>query len=201
MVAIPRPSRFIYGVVSLALPLWLLGACGSDSAEPEGPTPIEGAYALIIGPRTTLFSLAPDEATVLCRPKPGLQVFEFEASSGGSQYLRFSLADYAGPGDYAIEYEPGGVDNWVEVGFPADGDAPAGYKYKFFQFVRADLNVTYRSHCAFTIEAEPLAGRTRFVGSITCGALWADFDSVDYLSQPLNGFADLLAKFECEVPT
>jgi hypothetical protein len=181
--------------------LWLLGACGNEVAEPEGPTPIEGGYALVIGPRTTLFSLAASEATVLCRPKPGLQVFELEASAGGSQYLRFTLADYAGPGEYAIEYAPGGADHRVEVGFPAEGDVPASYKYKFFQFVRADLNVTYRSRCGFTIEAEALTGRTRFVGTITCGALWADFDSADYLSQPLNGFADLIAKFECEVPT
>jgi hypothetical protein len=204
-----RTRRMLSPVVRqaalLALPFLLVGACGDGTKVPEGSASIQGGYALIIGARTTLFSLASSQASVLCRPKPGLRAFEFEATSatgaGSPAYLRFVLADYAGPGDYAVAFEPGGVAHEVEVSFAAHGNPLASYKYKFFQFVRPDLNVTYRTHCDFSIQAETLTGRTRYAGAISCGALWADFDSVDYLSQPLNAFVDMVAKFECEVPS
>ena len=181
----------------------LLAACGGQP-EPVTtvPKPIDGAYAMVLGSHASLITLAPAKAHVLCTPKPGLKEFDFEgtpdAAEDAGKYLRFSLMSYTGPKDYEIEYTAGGDEHKVEVGFPAIPAAAKSFKYKFFQYLRSDTNTTYRTHCDISIQTQELPDRTKFTGTVSCTALWADFDALDYLMQPLNGFADLIAKFECE---
>ncbi len=185
------------------LPLLLLGSlatgCGGDSAP---PTKIEGPFAQVFASRVVSFSLAADKLQVVCRPKPGLKEFEFEAAttSGATSgnFLRFTLKDYTGPKDYEIEYDASKPQHKMEVGFPADPPQAKGYRYDFLQFSRVDLNEIYRSHCDLSIGAEELSDRTRYTGTVSCTMLWANFDSLDHSTGVLNSFADLVAKFQCE---
>jgi hypothetical protein len=201
MLARPRPI-----LLCSALLVALLVACGGGG-EPTTPAPkaIEGAYAMVLGPHATLMTLAPTKAHVVCTPKPGLKEFDLEATpdapEDAGKYLRFALMSYSGPKDYEIEYTPGGTEHKVEVGFPAKPASAKSFKYKFFQYLRSDTNTTYRTHCDFSIQSQELPDRTKYTGTVSCSALWADFDAFDYAVQPLNGFADLIAKFECESAT
>ncbi len=184
-----------------ALTASLLAGCGGDPPAPPGPNTIEGAYALVMGAQSSLIPLGPGQARVLCRPKPALKELELdatpEAAADAGKHFRFVLKEYAGPGRYEIEYSPG-AEHRVEVSFPAQPGDTSVYKYVFFEYLRTDLKTTYRSHCDFEIAVEELPDRARFKGTMSCGTLWADFSSVDYVPGPLNSFADVVARFECE---
>jgi len=202
MLARPRPNlAWCTGVAALLSQLMACGG-GDPPQPPPVPAAIEGPYALVMGPGVTVIPLG--KALIVCRSKPALKEFELSATFNGDadagKYLRFTLKDYSGPRDYRIEYAPAGAQHKVEVGFPS-GTGSKFYAYKFFEETRVDLNETYRSRCDFSFQSEELLDRTRYKGTVTCGALWADFDSLDYVADPLNGFADLVARFECEQPS
>lgn len=196
----PREPGCPLGLVALTAGLFM--ACGGDPpAPPPGPAPIEGAYALVMGTQSNLIPLGPGQAQVLCRPKPALKELELDArpqsAADAGKHLRFVLKEFGGPGRYEIEYSPG-AEHKVEVSFPPRPGDTRAFKYVFFEYLRTDLRATYRSHCDFEIAVEELVDRTAIKGTLSCGALWADFSSIDYVSQPLNNFADLVARFECE---
>lgn len=204
MLARPRLNLLGTGS-SMVVTLVLLGltACGSDPAvTPKvdaGPKSISGSYAQVLGAHTLTFTMDATKAHVTCVPKPGLKEFEFASTLDTGEYFRFTLVNYAGANkDYRLDYAPAAVQHKVEVGFPANPAAGKSYKYKFFQFQRSDTNVTYPSHCDLSLHSEGLTDRIKYTGVLSCGALWADTDSLDYHAEPLNGFTDLIAKFECE---
>jgi hypothetical protein len=206
MLASPTRSTALGGLLlAAAVIVSLLIGCGDDPASaPTGPGAIEGPYALVLGTKSTVITLDPSKARVICSLKPALKELAFEAfpeaPEDAGKHLRFVLKGYTGPGDYQIEYSPS-QEHEVEVSFPAEPAAAKSYRYIYFQHLRLDLNATYRSHCDFSIAVEELPDRTRLSGTLSCGSLWADFDTLDYVSQPLNGFADLVARFECEQAT
>jgi hypothetical protein len=191
-----RAGWWLFAVATLA-------ACGGDGA---GGHNVDGAFARLTGARITTFTLAAGGALqVLCRPKPGLKELEYEAAqvlgTDSGSYLRFTLKDYVGPQDYSFEHDVAKAQHKIEVGVPA---APRGadgkdHKYKFFEYLRPDLNVVHRSRCDATIAAEELSSKTRLSGTLACTMLFADFKSKDYDSTgQLNAFVDLWAKFECD---
>jgi hypothetical protein len=204
MLARPRLNllRISYPIVATLVSL-ALAACGGDqkiTPQPDaGPQSINGSYAQVFGTHTSTFTMDATKAHVTCLPKPGLKEFYYEATLDTGEFFRFTLVNYTGPNkDYRIDYAPAAVQNKVEVGFPAQTDTAKTYRYKFFQFQRTDINTNYPSHCDVSIKSEGLTDRIKYTGIVSCGALWADTASPDYHAQPLNGFADLVAKFECE---
>ena len=201
-----RPCLNLLRAASLSLGLAAIGCGGNPTVAPQpdlGTHAISTPYALVIGSHASSFTLDPSKAHVVCTPKPGLQEFVFEGTidsgADAGKYFRLTLEGYTGANkDYRLDYKPASVQHKVEVGFPAAPPAVKGYKYKFFQAARADANVTYPSHCDLSIKSEGLTDRIKFTGTMNCSPLWADQDSADYQLQPLNGFVDLIAKFECE---
>jgi len=181
----------------------LAAGCGGESEE-QARAGFEGPYIQVSGAQTREFDLTSGELSVLCKPKPGLQEFDFEASSQpgseGGEFLRFTVGGYSGAGDYVMEYDPSGSPHKVEVGLSGEGpnDAGKSFKYRLFQELRLDNNTLYNSFCALHLEAEELATKTKYAGQIHCVMLWADFDSSDSKTGNLTHFVDVAARFECE---
>jgi hypothetical protein len=186
------PSR-LAPVILLAS---LLSACGDDgeSSQPEGPIKIDGPFLKVFGAqqKTILWSAA--GAQIVCRPKPGLQEFEYEATVDSDSF-KLVLKDYAATkSSYDIEYkvEVGTEPHVVDVTFGTD------YKYKFFQSFRTDIDEAFNSQCSINLVAEELVSATRYQGTMFCVMLWADTTSNDYRTDIVNNYIDLVAKFECE---
>jgi hypothetical protein len=191
-------ARFCSLLVVLLL---VATACGGDDG--PGGHGVEGPYARVSGARAQTFSLAPGTLQVVCKPKPGLQEFEYEAATVlGSEtgtYLRFTLADYTGPKEYLLEYEIAKAKHKIAVGLPAPEGGGKDYRYTFFQHLRPDLNEVYRSRCRISLAAEEGTTKTRFTGMLSCSMLFADYNSRDNNSSGLlNAFVDLWAKLECD---
>ena len=179
----------------------IVAGCGGGQS---GHAKLEGPFAELVGEQSRSFSLAPGKLNLVCKPKPGLKEFEFEAAtvvgSDTGTYFRLILKDYTGPGDFELEYDVTKPQHKIEVGVPADPRRPDGkdYKYKFWYHLRGDTNVTYRSHCDLSLSAEEGDTKTHFVGLMSCAMLFADSASADHDPGLLNSFIDLFVKFECD---
>ena len=180
----------------------ILAGCGGGGN--SGHAKLEGPFAEIVGGQSRSFSLAPGKLNIVCKPKPGLKEFEFEAAtvagSDTGSYFRLILKDYTGPGDFELEYDASSPQHKIEVGVPAEPKRPDGkdYKYRFWYHLRGDTNVTYRSHCDLSLTAEEGDTKTHFVGLMSCAMLFADSSSADHDPGLLNSFVDLFVKFECD---
>ncbi len=194
----PGIAHFI-GVSLICLMSLVGSGCGGDSPVDEGQT-FEGPFIQITGAQSRTFDLMSGDLSVVCKPKLGLKEFDFEAAdqpgAEGGTYLRFTIGDYHGPGDYTLEYEAAKPLHTVEVGLTAD--AGEVFKYRLFQELRLDNNELYSSYCNLHLNAEELQTKTRYAGLINCIMLWADFDSSDSDNGNLTSYIDIVSKFECE---
>lgn len=180
----------------------IFAGCGGGGK--SGHPKLEGPFAELVGEQSRSFSLAPGKLSVVCKPKPGLKEFEYEAAtvlgSDTGSYFRLTLKEYTGPADYEMEYDVSKPQHKIEVGVPAEPKGAAGkdYKYRFWYHLRGDTNVTYRSHCSLSLTADEGDTKTHFVGLLSCAMLFADSSSADHDPGLLNAFVDLFVKFECD---
>ncbi len=192
-------SKLIRSLTILALALGLGAGCGSDSRKMEGP------FVEVIGSQYQLFSISESALSVVCKPKPGLGEFEFEAATSSGKelgkFLKFTIKEYTVPKTYDFVYSPTSLSFSLKVGFE-DPDATKGtdkgYQYEYFQHLRTDITKTYPSKCTVDIKEEDKTSGTRYHGTIDCVMLWASSDSKDYTGGALNSFVDLIATFDCE---
>jgi hypothetical protein len=192
--------------VSLLLPfvaVLIFSACGGGDKTPTHQK-IDGPFVELFGAQTKTFSLAADKLAVMCKPKPGLKEFEFEAATSagtdGGNYFRITLKDYTGPGDFELEFDIAKPQHKIEVGVPAQPKGADGkdYKYTFWYHLRTDTNETYRSHCDLNLTADEGTTKTHYVGLLDCTMLFAASSSHDSNPGFLNAYVDLMAKFECD---
>jgi hypothetical protein len=192
--------------VSLLLPFvaaLIFSACGGGNK--AGHQKIEGPFVELFGAQTKTFSIAADKLAVMCKPKPGLKEFEFEAATAagtdGGNYFRLTISDYTGPGDFELEFDSTRpLHHKIEVGVPAQPKGADGkdYKYTFWYYQRTDTNETYRSHCDLNLAADEGSTKTHFAGLLDCTMLFAASSSRDNSPGYLNAYVDLMAKFECD---
>ena len=185
-------------MTALGLGLMLGSGCGSDSRKIDGP------FVEVIGSQYKLFAISENDLSVVCKPKPGLGEFEFEAATSNGkelgQFLKFSIKEYTKPKTYDFVYAPTSLGFELKVGFEdpeATTSADKGYSYEFLQHNRSDINKTYPSKCTLTMTDEELTNGTKYTGTIDCIMLWSTFNSKDYTAGTLNAFVDLFASFSC----
>lgn len=183
----------------LGLALLAGPGCGDSGRKIDGP------FVEVIGSKYKLFSISENELTVVCRPKPGLGEFEFEAATTNGKemgkFLKFTIKNYTKPKTYDFVYSPSSLDFSLKVGFEdpeATTGTDKGFRYEFLQHNRSDINKTYPSKCTLIMKDEEKTTGTRYHGSINCVMLWSTFDSKDYTTGALNAFVDLLASFDCQ---
>ena len=188
----------IIGVSTLGLALLLNAGCGDESRKIDGP------FVEVIGSQYKLFPISENDLSVVCKPKPGLGEFEFEAATSSGKelgkFLKFTIKEYTKPKTYDFYYAPTSLGFELKVGFE-DPEATAGtdkgYSYEFMQHLRPDINKTYPSKCTIRMSDEELTNGTKYTGTIDCVMLWSTFNSKDYTTGNLNAFVDLFASFTC----
>lgn len=188
--------KFLQFVLFWCLSMPLVSACGGEEAPSTGQ-PIEGSYAMVVGAQEHTFSLQPTEAKITCRPKPGLNEFALEAADlgdDGQSAINLALKSYSpDKPSWDLEYEVAEPDqSTIEVLITG------GYKYVFFQALRADTDEKLNSHCKIQMSSEEQGSKTHYQSTISCTMLWADFSSKDHQTETLNSYIDLLMKFECD---
>jgi hypothetical protein len=177
--------------------------CGGDGSTPSTtPAKLEGSFAQITGAQPHVFSLAPDQLKVLCRPKPALGEFEYEAAthlgSKNDSYFHLLLRTYSGPAEYDLPEQGDKESNLLELGWTSPTAGHQDFLASFSQELRVDNNPSYNTACHLSLAAEEQNAATHFTGVISCGMLWPKV--ADKISEPTNSalFIDLVAHFECD---